>query len=76
MLVDCRRTCGQVFDGEEASSSTVLRLGGLEDNITDVLGLHQPLCALSQGIDQVARRSLLLHRAGGTRGRSPSPRWC
>ena len=62
MLVDCRRTCGQMFVGEEASSSTVrsqiedrlvispqvLRLGGLEDNITDVLGLHQPLCALSQ----------------------------
>ena len=23
-------------------------LGGLEDNITDVLGLHQPLCTLSQ----------------------------
>jgi len=62
MLVDCRRTCGQVFYREEASSSTVLMLGGLEDNITDVLGLHQPLCTLSQGIDRVARRSLLLHR--------------
>ena len=26
----------------------VVKLGGLEDNITDVLGLSQPLCSISQ----------------------------
>ena len=73
MLVDCRSTCKQVFQGEGVSTSPtvskrnltssiltteflqVLKLGGLEDNITDVLNLNQPLCSLSQ-VDQLSQR--------------------
>ena len=65
-LTDCRKSCRVKYQNQ-ALPSLIKELGGLGDTVVDVFGISVALCDPAEGLDRVARRTLLAHSLVGRR---------
>ena len=74
-MVNCRASCKEYFRkvGAENIPQVVTTMGGVEDTITDVLGVKLDICNLEDGFNRDVRYSMLRHLLVAERQKSWLP---